>query len=187
MSNGDVEEEATTRQPLPRLPRGGGRPAAGEKVLSMLNDLDEGLIHEIIAREILDSRGNPTVEVDVILRGRRDWVGPWCPRARPPAPARRSSCATSRPSDSAARACARRCDHVNKVIAPALIGIEAVNQVFIDNAMIEMDGTREQVQAGRQRDARRLDRRRPRRGRVAGPAALPLPRRLQHQGPARCR
>jgi enolase len=47
-------------------------------------------IVDVIAREILDSRGNPTVEADVLLE---------------PAARRRSSCATATPSVTAARVC----------------------------------------------------------------------------------
>ena len=63
-------------------------------------------IIEVVGREILDSRGNPTVEVEVVLAtgaaGR-----PRCRAARAPAPTRRSSCATAG-SVTAARACAPR-------------------------------------------------------------------------------
>ena len=48
------------------------------------------------AREILDSRGNPTVEVDVVLESARAAARP-CRRARRPARTRRSSCATATP------------------------------------------------------------------------------------------
>ena len=61
-------------------------------------------IVNIAAREILDSRGNPTVEVDVVLEdgsmGRA--AVPWAPR---PAPARRSNCATATNPATAARGC----------------------------------------------------------------------------------
>ncbi len=61
-------------------------------------------IVDIIGREILDSRGNPTVEVDVVLEdgslGRAA-----VPSAPPPARTRRSSCATATRSAISARAC----------------------------------------------------------------------------------
>ena len=64
-------------------------------------------IVDIIGREILDSRGNPTVEVDVILEdgsiGRA--AVPSVPR---PARMRRSSCATATRRAISARACKRR-------------------------------------------------------------------------------
>jgi hypothetical protein len=58
----------------------------------------------IVGREILDSRGNPTVEVDV-CSSPAPWAARPCPRAPPPARARRSSCATATRSATAARAC----------------------------------------------------------------------------------
>jgi hypothetical protein len=61
-------------------------------------------IVDVVAREILDSRGNPTLEADVLLEsgvmGRAA-----VPRAPPPAAARRSSCATGTSAATAARAC----------------------------------------------------------------------------------
>ena len=60
-------------------------------------------IVNVVAREILDSRGNPTVEVDVVLEdgsmGRAA-----VPRALRPARAKRSNCATATRAGSAARA-----------------------------------------------------------------------------------
>jgi enolase len=99
-----------------------------------------GQIHEIIAREILDSRGNPTVEVDVVLEG--GVMG----RAMVPSGASTGTREALEMRDKQAKrfggkGVRKAVDHVNKVIGPALAGIEAVNQVFIDNAMIEMDGT----------------------------------------------
>ena len=65
------------------------------------------LIEDVIGREILDSRGNPTVEVDVFLDDGAVGTRP-CRRARQPAHMRRSSCGTATPDDTAARACSRR-------------------------------------------------------------------------------
>ncbi len=64
-------------------------------------------ITRVHGREILDSRGNPTVEVDVTLATARS-AAPRCRRAPRPASARRSSCATATRRATAARACARR-------------------------------------------------------------------------------
>jgi enolase len=99
-----------------------------------------GQIHEIIAREILDSRGNPTVEVDVVLEG--GVMG----RAMVPSGASTGTREALEMRDKQAKrfggkGVRKAVDHVNKVIGPALAGIEVVNQVFIDNAMLEMDGT----------------------------------------------
>jgi enolase len=113
----------------------------------MLNNFDEGLIHEIVAREILDSRGNPTIEVDVILE---DGV---LGRAMVPSGASTGTrealeLRDKQPKRFGGKGVRKAVDNVNQVIAPALIGMEALNQVFIDNAMIEMDGTKNKSKLG---------------------------------------
>ncbi len=65
---------------------------------------DDTIIERIHAREILDSRGNPTVEVDVhLIGGARATAA--VPSGASPAPTRRSSCATATAAATAARAC----------------------------------------------------------------------------------
>jgi enolase len=99
-----------------------------------------GLIHEIVAREILDSRGNPTVEVDVILdcgvMGRA-----MVPSGASTGVREALELRDKQSKRFGGKGVRKAVDHVNKIVGPALTGIEAVNQVFIDNAMIEMDGT----------------------------------------------
>jgi enolase len=106
-----------------------------------------GMIHEVIAREILDSRGNPTVEVDVILDG--GVMG----RAMIPSGASTGTrealeLRDKQPKRFGGKGVRKAVDNVNRIIGPALIGIEAVNQVFIDNAMMEMDGTANKSKLG---------------------------------------
>ena len=79
-------------------------------------------IIEVHAREILDSRGNPTVEADVVAVERRAAAARRCRAAPPPASTRRSSCATATRSATAARACARRCATSTRCIGPAARG-----------------------------------------------------------------
>ncbi len=62
-------------------------------------------IVDIIGREILDSRGNPTVEVDVVLEDGADGPRGACRRAPRRARTRPSSCATATRSATSARAC----------------------------------------------------------------------------------
>jgi enolase len=105
-----------------------------------MSTLRGGRIEDIVAREILDSRGNPTVEVDVILE--HGVLG----RAMVPSGASTGSREALELRDRDARRYAakgvrRAIENVHKSIAPALSGIEAVNQVFLDEAMIELDGT----------------------------------------------
>jgi enolase len=99
-----------------------------------------GRIHDVFAREILDSRGNPTVEVDVILES--GVLG----RAMVPSGASTGvrealELRDKKPSRFGGKGVLRAVENVHRRIAPALAGIEAVNQVWIDNAMIELDGT----------------------------------------------
>ena len=64
-------------------------------------------IVDVLAREILDSRGNPTVEVEVALESGA-WGRAAVPSGASTGSARRSSCATATRSATAARACSRR-------------------------------------------------------------------------------
>ena len=97
-------------------------------------------IIDIIGREILDSRGNPTVEVDVVLEDgshgpRRGAVGRLDRRARGGRAARRRQGAIS------ARACARRSTPSTARSSTPIGGMEAEAQVKIDETLIALDGT----------------------------------------------
>ena len=97
-------------------------------------------IIDIHAREILDSRGNPTVEVDVILED--GTLG----RAAVPSGASTGAyeAVELRDGDKTrymGKGVLTAIENVNGEIADALIGFEADEQVAIDQAMIEMDGT----------------------------------------------
>ncbi len=107
----------------------------------------EGRIREIHAREILDSRGNPTVEVDVILED--GTLG----RAAVPSGASTGTREALELRDKDAKryggkGVGKAVAHVDKEIAPGLIGLEVFNQVFIDNVMIELDGTENKSKLG---------------------------------------
>ena len=97
-------------------------------------------IKNVHAREILDSRGNPTVEVEVMLEN--GVMG----RASVPSGAStgENEALELRDGDKArymGKGVVKAVDNVNNVIAPGIIGIAATNQRLIDNAMIELDGT----------------------------------------------
>ncbi len=97
-------------------------------------------IVDIFAREILDSRGNPTVEADVYLE--TGIVG----RASVPSGASTGENEAVELRDNVksrylGRGVQKAVKNVNELIAPELLGIEAVDQVGIDNAMIALDGT----------------------------------------------
>ena len=97
-------------------------------------------IVEVIGREILDSRGNPTVEVDVVLEcGARG-------RAAVPSGASTGSheAVELRDEDKSrylGKGVLKAANNVNTEIREALLGMDALNQVAIDKLMIELDGT----------------------------------------------
>jgi len=106
-----------------------------------------GQIKDVIAREILDSRGNPTIEVDVILA--EGVMG----RAAVPSGASTGSREALELRDGDAKrylgkGVLKAIDHVERVIAPAIIGFEAVNQVFLDETMKALDGTANKSKLG---------------------------------------
>ena len=97
-------------------------------------------IIDIHAREILDSRGNPTVEVDVILED--GTMG----RAAVPSGASTGAYEASEKRDGdksryMGKGVLEACASVNGEIAEELIGMDATEQELLDAAMIELDGT----------------------------------------------
>ncbi len=104
-------------------------------------------IIDIHAREILDSRGNPTVEVDVILEDGtmgRAAVPSGASTGAYEAVERRDGDKTRYMGKGVLDACAA----VNGEIAEALVGIDATEQVEIDEIMIELDGTENKSRLG---------------------------------------
>lgn len=97
-------------------------------------------IEEVIAREILDSRGNPTIEVDVYLSGGA--------RGRASVPSGASTGSNEalelrdgNPERYGGKGVLNAVDNVNERIAPELIDMDATDQVAIDNLLCELDGT----------------------------------------------
>src|SRR5246500_2769675 len=98
------------------------------------------LIDHIHAREILDSRGNPTVEANVILGsgvGGRAAVPSGASTGEHEAVELRDG----DPEHYLGKGVLRAVDNVESVISPELIGIDAANQRMIDQTMIALDGT----------------------------------------------
>ena len=97
-------------------------------------------ITDITAREVLDSRGNPTVEVEVALDD-----GSWGRAAVPSGASTGAFEAVElRDGDSGrylGKGVLTAVNNVNEVIAPALLGMEATDQRAIDAALLELDGT----------------------------------------------
>ena len=96
-------------------------------------------IKDIKAREILDSRGNPTVEVDVILDN--NIMG----RASVPSGASTGEREALELRDNEKRylgkGVLKAVNNVNTIIKPKLIGMDASNQTLIDETMLKLDGT----------------------------------------------
>ena len=104
-------------------------------------------ISEIYAREILDSRGNPTVEVDVILENGS--IG----RAAVPSGASTGSHEAFELRDSEStrfqgKGVTKACKNVNGEIFDALLGQEAEEQVHIDYSLIQLDGSPDKSRLG---------------------------------------
>ena len=97
-------------------------------------------IASIKGREILDSRGNPTIEVDVVLEN--GIMG----RASVPSGAStgENEALELRDNDRTrygGKGVRKAVKHINEVIAPALVGMEVTDQRGIDHKMLELDGT----------------------------------------------
>src|SRR5512133_3954600 len=106
-----------------------------------------GQIAHVHAREILDSRGNPTVEVEVVLES--GFVG----RAAVPSGAStgENEALELRDGDKKrylGKGVLKAVDNVNNVIAEEVIGMSALDQVALDRKLIELDGTKTKSNLG---------------------------------------
>ena len=104
-------------------------------------------IVEIIGREILDSRGNPTVECDVLLES--GVMG----RAAVPSGASTGSREAIELRDGdvtryLGKGVMQAVENVNTEIAEAIIGLDAQEQAFIDQTLIQLDGTENKSRLG---------------------------------------
>ena len=104
-------------------------------------------IQNILAREILDSRGNPTVEVDVILEN-----GAFG-RASVPSGASTGifeahELRDSDPSRYLGKGVSKAVENIRREIAPALIGQNALDQPSVDQLLIQLDGTANKSRLG---------------------------------------
>ena len=103
-------------------------------------------IESVIAREILDSRGNPTVEVEILLED--DTVA----RAAVPSGASTGAFEAAERRDGEKRyggkGVQQAVDAIEDEIAPAIIGMDADDQRLIDQVMIDLDGTANKSRLG---------------------------------------
>lgn len=104
-------------------------------------------IEKITGREILDSRGNPTVEVDILLES--GVMG----RASVPSGAStgENEALELRDGDKkryGGKGVLKAVENINTIIAPALKGMSALDQIGIDHAMVALDGTKTKSKLG---------------------------------------
>ncbi|MBU0609777.1 MAG: phosphopyruvate hydratase [Armatimonadetes bacterium] len=104
-------------------------------------------IVEVSGREIMDSRGNPTVEVDVILDSGA--MG----RAAVPSGASTGEREALELMDGdktryGGKGRTKAVANVNEIIAPELVGLDATDQIFIDELMLTLDGTENKSKLG---------------------------------------
>jgi enolase len=109
--------------------------------------MDELTIANVIGREIIDSRGNPTVEVDVYLEGGA--MG----RAAVPSGASTGEHEALELRDGDKRrflgkGVLKAVESVNGAIADAIIGLDASDQISLDRLMLEADGTKTKAKLG---------------------------------------
>lgn len=104
-------------------------------------------IVDVLAREIMDSRGNPTVEVDVLLED--GTMG----RAAVPSGASTGAyeAVELRDGDKSryqGKGVLKAVENVNEIITPEIIGMDALDQIGIDQVMLELDGTPNKAKLG---------------------------------------
>jgi enolase len=105
------------------------------------------IIEDVRAREILDSRGNPTIEVDVFLQDGS--MG----RAAVPSGASTGEheAVELRDGDKSrymGKGVLKAVENVNTLIAEEIVGLDALNQVELDNTLLELDGTENKGKLG---------------------------------------
>ena len=104
-------------------------------------------IVDIVAREILDSRGNPTVEADVLLESGVSG------RAAVPSGASTGTreAIELRDGDKSrylGKGVLKAVEHINTEICEAIVGLDAIEQSFIDQTLIDLDGTESKSRLG---------------------------------------
>ena len=105
------------------------------------------IISKIVAREILDSRGNPTVEVDVVLEDSSSG------RAAVPSGASTGTreaveLRDNDPKRYFGKGVRKAVDNVNRGIAPNIIGVDVMDQVRIDGMLLQLDATESKSKLG---------------------------------------
>ena len=104
------------------------------------------IIEALGAREILDSRGNPTVEVEILLEDGT------AARAAVPSGASTGAFEAVELRDGGKRYLGKGVENaiknVNEIIAPEVVGLDAQDQRLVDQTMIDLDGTKNKAKLG---------------------------------------
>ncbi len=106
-----------------------------------------GRIEDLIAREALDSRGNPTVEVDVFLDGGALGTA-LVPSGASTGAHEAVELRDGDPARYGGKGVLNAVRNVNETIRPQLIGADAIDQVGIDRLLVELDGTENKSKLG---------------------------------------
>ena len=117
------------------------------KYLSLKGEMDMAIIVEVTGREILDSRGNPTVEAEVFLES--GFSG----RASVPSGASTGKhealeLRDNDPKRYLGKGVRKAVRNINRVMAPKLLGMDVLDQKAIDTAMLRWDGTPNKIRLG---------------------------------------
>jgi len=104
-------------------------------------------IEDVVAREILDSRGNPTIEVEVLLMGGERGVAA-VPSGASTGTHEAVELRDGDKSRYGGKGVLTAVRNVNETIREAIIGLDAIDQVMLDEVMIELDGTPNKMKLG---------------------------------------
>lgn len=105
------------------------------------------IIEDVVAREILDSRGNPTIEVEVLLMGGERGVAA-VPSGASTGAHEAVELRDGDKSRYGGKGVLNAVRNVNDTISDAIIGLDAAEQVTLDEVMIELDGTPNKANLG---------------------------------------
>ncbi|HEX2966455.1 MAG TPA: phosphopyruvate hydratase [Syntrophorhabdaceae bacterium] len=104
-------------------------------------------IYDVFAREVLDSRGNPTVEVEVTLESGITGRG-IVPSGASTGEREALELRDADPKRYKGKGVTKAVDNVNNTIAPEIEGLDVIDQAYIDNLLIELDGTENKSNLG---------------------------------------
>src|SRR5207237_10739399 len=114
----------------------------------MSNPISEiTIIEDVVAREILDSRGSPTIEVEVLLMGGERGVAA-VPSGASTGVHEAVELRDGDKSRYGGKGVLNAVRNVNDTISDAIIGLDATDQIVLDEVMIELDGTPNKANLG---------------------------------------